>query len=82
MKHFPGRELASITLAVGALVGILMLKHQCGQSVGNMFQALDSQPGGALSGPAAHKVAQPMPRELDVPLPNTQPKVTPLDGGI
>ncbi len=50
MRNLPTRQLITIVMTVAALVGILVLKRQCGAAVGNMFQVIDTRFDGGSDG--------------------------------
>ena len=39
----PTGQIITIVMTLAALVGVLVLKRQCGSAVGNMFQAIDTR---------------------------------------
>jgi hypothetical protein len=43
MRNLPARQIVTIVMTIAALVGILILKRQCGTAVGNLFQAIDTR---------------------------------------
>jgi hypothetical protein len=42
MRKLPAGQLITIITTIVALVGILVLKRQCGIAVGNLFKAIEA----------------------------------------
>jgi hypothetical protein len=46
----PAGQIITILMTIAALIGILVLKRQCGAAVGNMFQVIDTRGDGGSDG--------------------------------
>jgi hypothetical protein len=41
-SRIPAGQIIAIVMTIAALVGVLLLKRQCGAAMGNLFRALDT----------------------------------------
>jgi hypothetical protein len=49
-SSLPMGQIITIVMTIAALVGVIVLKRQCGSAVGNLFQAIDTRVDGGSDG--------------------------------